>query len=97
VFLHPATITALRAYEKARDKAIHGTEPGTFFVDSRGRPLDGHNLQHTFIPLLAAAGIQAPPASAPRGCTITVARIEASSPRCSTSRSTAPTTSSRPA
>jgi integrase/recombinase XerD len=61
VFLHPATITALRAYEKARDKAIPGTEAGTFFVDSRGRPLDGHNLQHTFTPLLAAADIQAPP------------------------------------
>ncbi|HEY2693052.1 MAG TPA: tyrosine-type recombinase/integrase [Streptosporangiaceae bacterium] len=61
VFLHPTTVTALSAYEKARDKALPGTEADTFFVNSRGRPLDGHNLQHTFAPLLAAAGIQAPP------------------------------------
>lgn len=67
VFLHPTTLTALRAYEKARDKALPAPQADTFFVNSRGRPLDGHNLQHTFAPLLAAADIQAPPGQrAPR-------------------------------
>ena len=36
VFLHPSTITVLRAYAKARDEAL--PEPGTaaFFVNSLG-------------------------------------------------------------
>jgi integrase/recombinase XerD len=61
VFLHPTAVTALRAYEKARDAAFPEPETDAFFVNSRGRPLDRHNLPHTFAPLAAAAGIQAPP------------------------------------
>jgi integrase len=61
VFLHPAAVTALRAYEKARGEALPGTQAATFLVNSRGGPLDGHNLPHAFAPLVAAAGIQAPP------------------------------------
>jgi integrase len=61
VFLHPTTVTALRSYERARDRAFPGPEAATFFVNSCGRPLDGHNLPHTFAPLAAAAGVQAPP------------------------------------
>ena len=61
VFLHPTAITALRAYEKARDEAFPEPEAAAFLVNSLGRPLDGHNLPHTFAPLAAAAGIQAPP------------------------------------
>jgi len=60
VFLHPATAAALRAYERARDRAFPEPEAATFFVNSRGGPLDGHNVQHTFAVLVAAAGIQAP-------------------------------------
>jgi integrase len=37
----------------------------TFFLNSRGAPLDGHNIQHTFAVLVAAAGIQAPPGRRP--------------------------------
>jgi integrase/recombinase XerD len=61
VFLHPATTTALRAYQRARDEAF--PEPGTaaFLVNSRGGPLDGPNLPKTFATLVTAAGIQAPP------------------------------------
>ena len=44
VFLHPTTITALRAYERARDQAFPEPEAATFLVNSRGGPLDGHNL-----------------------------------------------------
>jgi integrase/recombinase XerD len=61
VFLHPTAVTALRAYEKARDEAFPEPEAATFLVNSRGRPLGGHNLPHAFAPLVAAAGIQAPP------------------------------------
>jgi integrase/recombinase XerD len=60
VFLHPTTITALRAYERARDQAFPEPDAATFFVNSRGGPLDGPNLPKTFAVLVAAAGIQAP-------------------------------------
>jgi integrase len=67
VFLHPTTIAALRSYERARDRAFPEPEAATFFVNSHGAPLDGHNLPHTFAPLAAAAGIQVPPGQrAPR-------------------------------
>jgi integrase/recombinase XerD len=61
MFLHPTAVAALQAYEKARDAAFPEPETDTFLVNSRGRPLDGHNLPHTFAPLAAAAGIKAPP------------------------------------
>lgn len=67
VFLHPTAITALRAYERARDRKFPEPTAGTFLVNSRGGPLDEHNIQHTFAVLIAAAGIQAPPGQrAPR-------------------------------
>ncbi len=61
VFLHPSAVTALRAYERARDEAFPEPDTDTFLVNSRGRPLDGPNLPKTFATLVAAAGIQAPP------------------------------------
>jgi integrase/recombinase XerD len=61
VFLHPTAAAALRAYEQARDRAFPEPEAATFLVNSRGGPLDGHNIQHTFAVLVATAGIQAPP------------------------------------
>jgi integrase len=61
VFLHPTTIAALRAYEQARDQAFPEPRAATFFVNSRGGPLDEHNTQRTFAVLVAAAGIAAPP------------------------------------
>jgi integrase len=61
VFLHPSAVAALRAYEQARDRAFPEPQAATFFVNSQGGPLDGHNIQHTFAMLVAAAGIQAPP------------------------------------
>ena len=67
VFLHPTTIAALRSYERARDRAFPEPEAATFFVNSHGAPLDGHNLPHTFAPLAATAGIRVPPGQrAPR-------------------------------
>jgi integrase/recombinase XerD len=67
VFLHPTAVAALRSYERARDRAFPGPDTATFFINSCGRPLDGHNLPHVFAPLAAAAGIQAPPGQrAPR-------------------------------
>ena len=61
VFLHPTAVAALRAYEQARDRVFPEPQAATFFVNSRGGPLDGHNIQHTFAVLIEAAGIQAPP------------------------------------
>jgi integrase/recombinase XerD len=61
VFLHPATVTALRAYQQARDQAFPEPRASTFLVNSRGGPLDALNLPKTFATLVAAAGILAPP------------------------------------
>ena len=48
--------------QRARDRDVPSSRgPGTFLVNSRGGPLDGHNIQHTFAVLIAAAGIAAPP------------------------------------
>jgi integrase/recombinase XerD len=67
VFLHPTAAAALRTYERARDRAFPEPQAATFLVNSRGRPLDGHNLPHTFAPLVVAAGLQVPPGQrAPR-------------------------------
>ena len=67
VFLHPTAVAALRSYERARDQAFPEPEAVTFLVNSRGRPLNGHNLPHTFAPLAVAAGLQVPPGQrAPR-------------------------------
>jgi integrase len=61
VFLHPATTAALRAYERARDRVFPEPQAEAFLVNSRGGPLDGHNIQHTFAVLITTAGIQTPP------------------------------------
>ncbi|MBV9444504.1 MAG: tyrosine-type recombinase/integrase [Streptosporangiaceae bacterium] len=61
VFLHPSAVVALRAYERTRNRVFPEPGAGTFLVNSRGGPLDGHNIQHTFAVLIAAAGIHAPP------------------------------------
>jgi integrase len=61
VFLHPTAAAALHAYERARDQMFPEPNAATFLVNSRGSPLNEHNVQHTFATLIAAAGIQAPP------------------------------------
>jgi integrase/recombinase XerD len=61
LFLHPTAVAALRAYQRARDRTFPQPRAGTFLVNSRGGPLDGHNIQHTFAVLIASAGIAAPP------------------------------------
>ena len=61
VFLHPSAVTELRAYARSRDEAFPYPQADTFLVNSRGRPLDKHNIPHSFAVLVAAAGIQSPP------------------------------------
>jgi integrase len=61
LFLHPSTIIELRAYVRIRDEQTAEPGTGTFLVNSRGKPLDKYNIQHTFAGLVAAAGIQTPP------------------------------------
>ena len=60
VFLHPTTVIALRAYQRLRDRMFPEPQADTFLVNSRGGPLDGHNIQHTFADLIAAAAIATP-------------------------------------
>jgi integrase/recombinase XerD len=61
VFVHATAATALRAYEQLRDQAFPEPQADSFLVNSRGRPLDAGNIQHTFAVLVAAAGLKAPP------------------------------------
>lgn len=61
LFLHPSTIIELRAYARVRDEEVPAPKASTFLVNSRGKPLDKYNIQHTFAALVTAAGIQAPP------------------------------------
>ncbi|MFI5898355.1 tyrosine-type recombinase/integrase [Actinoplanes sp. NPDC051513] len=61
LFLHPSTIIELRAYARVRDQMVPEPRASTFLVNSRGRPLDKYNIQHTFAALITAAGIQTPP------------------------------------
>jgi integrase len=67
VFVHLTTISALCAYAQARDKAFPEPRAATFFVNSRGGPLDAGNVQHTFAALVTAAAIAPRPGQrAPR-------------------------------
>lgn len=61
VFLHPTAVAALRAYQRARDRTFPQPQANSFLVNSRGGPLDGHNIQSSFTVLIAATGIAAPP------------------------------------
>jgi integrase len=61
LFLHPSTIVELRAYARVRDEQVGESAASTFLVNSRGRPLDKYNIQHTFAALVTEAGIQTPP------------------------------------
>lgn len=61
LFLDPSTVTELRTYARVRDEQTPEPQASTFLVNSRGRPLDKYNIQHTFAGLVTAAGIHAPP------------------------------------
>jgi integrase/recombinase XerD len=67
VFLHPTAAAALRAYDRARDEAFPEPAADTFFLNSRGRPLNRLSTSYTFNELVTAAGVKAPPGQrAPR-------------------------------
>src|SRR5437870_1027346 len=59
LFLHPATVAALRGYQQIRDRLCPSPSAPSFFISTRGSPLDEHNLPHTFATLLDDAGITA--------------------------------------
>ena len=65
VFLHPTAVTALRGYARVRDRAFPAPAAATFFVNSRGGPLDAGNLKKGFDAVRTAAGISAPPGQRP--------------------------------
>jgi integrase/recombinase XerD len=60
VAVHPSTTTALRAYAALRDEHHPRTRSEAFFLNTRGTRVDAHNLSHSFVPLLQAAGITTP-------------------------------------
>jgi integrase/recombinase XerD len=61
LFLHPATVAALRRYQQARDQFCPSPRQPSFFVSTRGTRLDAHNITHTFARLVDEARICAPP------------------------------------
>jgi integrase/recombinase XerD len=61
LFLHPATVAALRSYQRRRDRWCPAPSAPSFFISTRSTRLDEHNLTRTFAALLDDTGIQAPP------------------------------------
>jgi integrase/recombinase XerD len=59
--VHSTTLGALRIYTGQRDLLCPDPASAAFFLNSRGRRLDAHNVSHTFAEILQAAGISAPP------------------------------------
>jgi integrase/recombinase XerD len=57
--IHASTVTALRGYGQARDRASRNTT-AAWFVSTRGTRLDKTNIPATFARLIDAAGITAP-------------------------------------
>lgn len=57
--VHASTVTALRRYARERDLQRPVPSTAAFLVSTRGTRLDSHNLPHTFVQLLSAAGITA--------------------------------------
>ena len=59
--VHSTTLGALRIYAGRRDLLCPDPASAAFFLNSRGRRLDAHNVSHTFAEILQTAGITAPP------------------------------------
>jgi integrase len=59
--VHSTTLGALRIYTGRRDLLCPDPASAAFFLNSRGRRLDAHNVSHTFTEILHTAGITAPP------------------------------------
>ena len=59
--VHSTTLCALRIYGGRRDLLCPDPASAAFFLNSRGRRLDAHNVSHTFAEILHTAGITAPP------------------------------------
>jgi len=57
--VHASTVTALRKYARERDLQRPVPSTAAFLVSTRGTRLDSHNLPHTFVQLLSAAGVTA--------------------------------------
>ncbi|HEV3295235.1 MAG TPA: tyrosine-type recombinase/integrase, partial [Streptosporangiaceae bacterium] len=61
LFLHPTAVTALRGYQRCRDRWCPAPAAPSFFVSTRGTRLSTHTITHAFAGLLDDAGIAAPP------------------------------------
>jgi integrase/recombinase XerD len=61
LFLHPTAVTALRGYQRRRDRWCPAPADPSFFISARGTRLNAHTITHTFAALLDDAGIAAAP------------------------------------
>jgi integrase len=59
--VHATTLGALRIYDGRRDLLCPHPASAAFFLNSRGRRLDAHNVSHTFAAILHTAAITAAP------------------------------------
>lgn len=57
LWLHPTTITALKQYQRLRDRAAPCTDTAAFFVSAAGTRLLYCNVQNTFHRLVKLAGL----------------------------------------
>jgi len=59
--IHPTTVTALRSYERIRDRLCPASTTSGFLASTRGTRLDEHNLSKIFTRLVEAARIPVTP------------------------------------
>jgi integrase/recombinase XerD len=59
--IHPTTVTALRIYERIRDRLCPAPTTSGFLASTRGTRLDEHNLSKIFARLVEAAHITVTP------------------------------------
>lgn len=59
--IHPSTVTALRDYQRTRDRLCPAPTTCGFLASTRGTRLDEHNLSKIFARLVQAAGIRLTP------------------------------------
>ena len=57
LWLHPTTLTALKGYQRLRDRSAASTATAAFFVSTAGTRLLYRNVHHTFHRLVKLAGL----------------------------------------
>jgi len=92
--LHPTTVTALRRYQRLRDRSAPATGTAAFFVSLAGTRLIYCNVHHAFHRLVHLAGLT--PGQRRAGPASTTCGTPSRSGRCSTPTPTPPARTGRP-